>query len=540
MSSCPFPPGASVAAYFRDSGGVGQDLSIRQQEHEVRSWCSANELRLTIIFQDEAQSASSTTGRADFIRMIEYFGQRSRPELGVVIWKLSRFAREIDDAQYFKASLRRNGYIVHSLQDNIPTGPEGRVFETMVDWMNARYLKDLSEDVKRGQRHNLNAFGGFWGTPPRGFMFGDPVQVGLKRNAQPRIIRRWVPDPDMVPLVRKAFHMRAQGASLGQILKETELFSSTGSMTYFFKNEIYIGRFYFGGELIENFCEPIIDMDTWELVQNSYHQKEKKMDRIENMKHHPRTKTSDYLLTGLLQCRECGAPMTGHSSTNKAKQITNRYYSCTNRKKTYGDRCNSLSVPKDQLELFIVNELTEHILDADNLLHVKRDIESRVENDITEKQSLLKQLQNEQKENNRALTNLLDSIERMGYIDVVEERIREKRSIASDLDFRIQKMKEEIERLTNLPSDEEIQELGSKLRPFLNSVDNEQLRIWMRSLIEHIEVTRKDENLQIAIFYYFPDEVVPTERSHRSGYVYRHDLVIQPGWVDCEVINEQK
>jgi hypothetical protein len=52
MNTCPFPPGAQVAAYFRDSGGTGQDLSIRQQEH--------NELQLTILFKDEAQSASST------------------------------------------------------------------------------------------------------------------------------------------------------------------------------------------------------------------------------------------------------------------------------------------------------------------------------------------------------------------------------------------------------------------------------------------------------------------------------------------------
>ena len=34
----PFPPGALVAGYFRDSGGDEQDLSVERQIGEFRRW----------------------------------------------------------------------------------------------------------------------------------------------------------------------------------------------------------------------------------------------------------------------------------------------------------------------------------------------------------------------------------------------------------------------------------------------------------------------------------------------------------------------
>ena len=40
-------------------------------------------------------------------------------EEGLVVWKMSRFAREILDAQFFRADLRRRGYKVISVNDPV-------------------------------------------------------------------------------------------------------------------------------------------------------------------------------------------------------------------------------------------------------------------------------------------------------------------------------------------------------------------------------------------------------------------------------------
>src|SRR5689334_19562262 len=113
MSECPFPPGSQVTAYLRDSGGDEQEQSIAQQETEVRTYCAKYKLTLTQLFKDEAKSGSSTIGRDDFWRMVHHF-HNGAGEQGVIIWRTNRFGRNINDSQYYKADLRRRGYIVHS------------------------------------------------------------------------------------------------------------------------------------------------------------------------------------------------------------------------------------------------------------------------------------------------------------------------------------------------------------------------------------------------------------------------------------------
>lgn len=137
-TSNPFPTGSRVAAYLRDSGGDDQDLSVDQQENTIRSWCADNSLALTRVFTDAAAPGSSAVGRAAFQAMISYFHGAGVAEKGIVIWKYNRFARDIDDSQFYKADLRRRGFFIHSIQDSVPDGLDGRFFEAAIDWMNAR------------------------------------------------------------------------------------------------------------------------------------------------------------------------------------------------------------------------------------------------------------------------------------------------------------------------------------------------------------------------------------------------------------------
>ena len=177
------------------------------------------------------------------------------PEAGLVIWSYSRFARDFDDAQFYRADIRRRGYLFHSLNDEVPDGPMGRLFEAVIDWKNEQFLEDLSRDVKRGLSDLVRTHGALPGTPPRGFK-REPVQIGARRDGRPHIVHRWVPDPELVPMVQQAFALRAAGASLNEIHQTTALYNSLNSYTTFFSNRLYIGILEFGDLTIENYCEP--------------------------------------------------------------------------------------------------------------------------------------------------------------------------------------------------------------------------------------------------------------------------------------------
>ena len=512
----PFPPQSLVTAYLRDSGGDAQDLSIEQQENEIKKWCGENNLVLNKIFSDEALPGSSTVGRAGFLAMIAHFSNGAQ-ERGIIVWKYSRFAREIDDAQFYKADLRRKGYIIHSLNENLPEGLDGRLFEAAIDWMNARFLQDLSEDVKRGLHHNIQQHGAIGGTPPRGFRRGEPIHLGTRRNGQPHIVHRWEPDPELVPLVKKAFRMRINGANYREISAETRLYKAKASWIHFFANPIYKGELHYGHQVIPDYCERIIDPETWEAVQNMSANPliEKGLDPGL----HPRAKNSDYILTGLLTCAVCGAPMTGESIHNKKKAHINRYYKC----QAHGKGCQSRRLPKDHTELVILDEVTRHILSLENIMELRDEAAKTANTQVKELRAKLDLLKNERTKLRLQIDRLTDTLADMGASQAVTRKLKQKELDEVDILLNIDETEKELQRLTNLPTDKQIQDLAEKLQFVLSTSDRPSLRRWLRELVHHIDASMVMDQKKITgtIWYYDPGdldnsgEFMPTGRSHR-------------------------
>jgi DNA invertase Pin-like site-specific DNA recombinase len=122
--ACPLPPGSDVYAYLRDSGGDDQDLA--SQRDYVIGYCKRHRLNLFRVFEDSALKGSSTVGRDEFEEMIDLARSSDKPLVaGILYWDIKRFARNKDDSQFFKADLRRRGYRLISLSDNIPEGDAG-------------------------------------------------------------------------------------------------------------------------------------------------------------------------------------------------------------------------------------------------------------------------------------------------------------------------------------------------------------------------------------------------------------------------------
>lgn len=163
------PPHAIVDAYLRDSGGPTQERSTRQQETEIRRYCQEHNLRLRHIYTDEAKSGGSVAGRENFNRMLDAcIREETRPQ-GLLLWNYARFARDLDDAIYYKALLKSKGIIVHSLTDPIPEGHYGRIVELFIDISNEEKRRQTSSDAKRGLRELVLRYKCVPGTPPRGF-----------------------------------------------------------------------------------------------------------------------------------------------------------------------------------------------------------------------------------------------------------------------------------------------------------------------------------------------------------------------------------
>jgi DNA invertase Pin-like site-specific DNA recombinase len=315
MNNCPLDHGARVWCYARDSGGDEQ--CIDDQIEAIRDYCTQNGLVIERLFEDRATPGSSTAGRDQFQAMITLarrLPEEERPA-GVVFWSFSRFSRDYDDAAFFTADLRRHGFKLVSISDDIPDGPFARIVESLTHWQNEQFLRNLSKDVSRGL-HALAkqgyAPGGF---PPRGYK-AKKVKIGTKNDGTDRMASQWIPDPEKAPLIRKAFQMRAQGASYKEILDETGIYSSTSSLSCAFRNETYLGIRKCDDLRVEDAHEPLISQEIWDAVQETLISKPGKGEDWPEDKPHPRTQNSKhgpYLLSGcgILYCKYCGSAMYG-------------------------------------------------------------------------------------------------------------------------------------------------------------------------------------------------------------------------------------
>ena len=369
MSSRPFPAGSAIVTYARDSGGDEQERSVDQQHARYDAYAKQHELVIVARFSDRAKPGSSTVGRDGFEDLITYMhghGRRSdRPVAGVLLWKHNRFARNIDESQFFKADLRLRGFTLHFLADDIPdAGSATPIFETLLEWKAQQDLKDISTDAKRGLmalvtmcKPDGTPEGFAPGRPPTCFM-REQVKIGVKRNGQPRLVSRWIPDPATWERGRQAWAMRAAGASLSAIHQAVRLFKGESSYHTFYSNEIYLGVFNFGGARIEGFVPPLATQAQWDIVQEMRRDELAKYEKRWGPSGHPRQAFSRYLLSGLCTCARCGSSLVGNTVNGW------RHYICRGK---LGKTCDLPRIALKRFEKAVIGDLSEHILSAEAL-----------------------------------------------------------------------------------------------------------------------------------------------------------------------------
>jgi site-specific DNA recombinase len=494
----PFSPGSPVAAYLRDSGGSEQEQSLESQERAIRAWCQANDLRLSIIFRDSA-SGTSTAGREGFLSMMDHFtGREKPPERGVILWSFSRFAREINDSQYYKAELRRRGFLIHSMTDNVPEGLEGRLIESILEWKDAKFSADLSVHVKRGMRDLVQLHGGVPGTPPRGFK-REPVEIGRHRDGSRRIVHRWVPDDQTWEDCRRAWELRISGASYRRIMDELpHLYRSANCYKTFFNNPIYKGELHFGDLVIPEYVKPMVSVAEWDLVQSKF----RSIPRGKRgfTADHPRRAASSYALSGLAFCGLCGAPLSGNSYSSPKRSSSGKSYSCTG--KLNRRDCEARNIPKDALESVVIREVRKHILTYKNIEA------AQVGLDDTAVKKELQDLKRERGKRKLVVARLVKALAYVDYSDAVAEKLKITEAEIREYDRHIQAV-EEMQTSQRRLSQEEIREMVSKLLQELITNDPVELRRVLGIFIKRIEVVRTENQLLGSIFYAFPIENMP-------------------------------
>ena len=508
---CPLPAGSLVWGYARDSGGDSQDLSVQQQIQAMQNYCERFDLVLVHVFQDEASPGGSTVGRDAFDDLIHLAQQDPPPVGGIIVWSLSRFSRNLLDAQFHKADLRRRGYELISLTDDLPDGDYAPIIEALIDWKNERFLKDLSRDVKRGLRDLARQGYAPGGRPPVGYRRKE-VTIGRRRDGSAHVVSRWVPDPAKADLVREAWRMRANGATYGEIQEATQLYGSKGSFASMFANETYRGVLKCGDLKIEGGLEALIDEETWEAVQErrlSYKR------RMRSTLQHPKRKRSPYLLSGLAVCGYCGAAMNG-GRDNVGRGCPWAYYLCGRKNREGWDSCPGGKVNGARLDRVVLTAVTERVLTPDYVLSLVDEVNGRLGHDDVLLDRQIEALSQQLARVETAVDNLLDLIEQYGAGSVVK-RLREREAERDELVKQLRRLRRQRD-LHKLQVDPDvITAVLASMRDTLEGDDLQAKRVLLRRFIDRVEVTKEEARL----VYTFP--IPETVYSIADPWGYYHN-----------------
>jgi len=334
MNSSPFQKGDKVVAYCRYSGGEEQGLkntSTDEQEAAIRKFCDENELDLIKVYADPFVSGRSTKGREHYLEMMSdllHVKKNVVKPVGIVAWDFERLHRNMDQAQLDAARLRMAGYKIYSLQQPVmDNGPFARVVEAMY-FASAQNQSDMiSADVHRALQSNFQKYKVIpRSNIPDGWI-AVQVDMGFFSDGKPRTGYKAEPDPELAPRIRQAIDQRFNGATLDEMKNIIGGIFANKQRVYIKRlmtKTLLFGQFTYGGTTMDDYCEPIIDKDTFDKLQlyNKYAPREHERPQGHFSKNRP-------FLSDMLYCGVCGKK--AFLDRRKAKGRLYETYYCNNK-----------------------------------------------------------------------------------------------------------------------------------------------------------------------------------------------------------------
>lgn len=328
-----------VACYCRVSTDeqVKFGFSIQAQKDALEKYCKQNDYRYEF-YIDEGISASSMKKRTALNEMLS----KSNVFDMVLFTKLDRLSRNVLDANHINQILNNNKCTMKAIdEEDIDTSTaDGTFIFNLKVSLAQREIEKTSERIK--------------------FVFQNKrekgeITSGTKKYGYDIVDKHYIINEEQAQNIRNLYNeFINNNGNLKQTYKYfIQHFENKGydAMSNYLKETAYIGKYklYRKDIYIEDYIPPILDIDTWQQVQNL--RKKKTVER----------KSFPDLFSGLLYCKECGNRLA-KKVDYRVKNIVVRYC-CDNtyrfkvgidKKRCYNNKC----IREDSIEEFLLNNLS--------------------------------------------------------------------------------------------------------------------------------------------------------------------------------------
>ena len=356
-----------VVIYVRVSSNV-QDIknSIEAQIEECLRYARANNMIVLAIYRDEAFTGTISS-RPGFQSLIADATNPDTEFHTILVWKLSRFARNKYDSVTYEYMLEKRGIKVISVTEPMDDSPAGELLRGFIQAIDAYYSSNLSQEVRRGQHRIMHR--GFY---PRAFTCYGYKLEKVKESDGPAH-NKIVLDPPKAEVIRRLFLEATAGRTTSDIregLHEDGILSPQGkdwwppsTIDTILAKLTYAGYGEWGisskkGEaplLIPDHHEGIVTPEEFQLAQESRAGRAKSNS-------HPRAAGSDRMLGETMKCWNCGKTLQVRPRVDGSCD-----YVCETRRHGTVSACSCPNIASKKFEPLFLKAVTEDILAPTNM-----------------------------------------------------------------------------------------------------------------------------------------------------------------------------
>lgn len=478
----------SACAYIRVSTDKQEELSPDAQKRLLIDFAKKNNMSLLAenIYIDNGISGKKADKRPEFMKMIGMAKSKEHPFDVILVWKFSRFARNQEESIVYKSLLKKNHVDVMSVSEPLIDGPFGTLIERIIEWMDEYYSIRLSGEVLRGMTEKALR-GGYQSSLPLGYRMNKDTGIPYIYEEEAVIVRKiyndYIAGHSYLEIAREL-------NAIGYKTKRGATFEGR-TVEYILSNPFYYGAVRWNRQNHDNHTiksisdwiiaegkhEPLIDKETWDLVQHliALRSKPYKARAAGHMKH---------WLGGIVKCSDCGASlMAGLNATR---------YQCGNYNK--GKCLHSHFIKTAALEQAVYESL-ERVLNGSIELHYELKKSSN-EPEEDSKSILLGQLSKLEDKESRIKQAYRDGI------DTIEE-YRENKQLLKDeresLSAKLQSLKD-----TLSDKDDTVAMLNniSNVLDIIKDASKDTLTRAnaIRSIVDHFVYDKENDKLEVYFF----------------------------------------
>ncbi len=428
-----------VALYARVSSDqqAEKNNSIPSQLRLLHEYALKHNMEVVKEYVDEGESALSIN-RPAFLEMIGETKKKFPLFQAILVWKLSRFARNRQDSILYKSMLRKRGIEVTSISEPIDDTPQGQLMEGMIEVIDEFYSAVLAQETLRGMVENARKGYRNGGFPIYGYK---NVQV-FDEKGNPKT--KYEVNETEAKVVKLIFELYARGNGLKNIVMEltkrgikprSGSYWSKSTVANILRNETYIGWTVFNKRDKKTTGRQFKAKDEWVIIKGTHEPiiSEELFDKVQKLieerqpKNTPAQVTaSQYLLSGLMRCGKCGG---AYGVTGYGRKRKYAYYNCINYSKKGKKVCPGRRLRADELDREIIGRVRKLVFSDDNMRKLVDDINAATKSvrmDYTRKITELKKKATDLQLRARRQYEAIES----GKIDLswVAERLKELRT----------------------------------------------------------------------------------------------------------------